>query len=267
MKAKKAFLLIDALLLAALLTSATLLIVTFIRYERDRALYSEAERIAFAADASATPEPSPPMDTAVPAVAAWTPPAETPPITIDFAAITEKGEDVCGWLYSEGTPINYPVVRYSNNSYYLTHAYDGTRSDGGALFVDTRCSKECVEPNIVIYGHRMKNGAMFGSLPKYQRQSYYDEHPVLYFLTPAQNYRVEIFAAWLSDSGGENFPVYFASDSARSNFVASAVEASGFASAAEYRSAAQMLSLVTCAYSDYVADAKFQVNGWLIPIG
>lgn len=269
-KMKRLLLFVDVLLVGVLLVSGTLLAVAVIRYERDRAIYREAQQLAVSAPADAA-SPAPAAPTALPAGDApageWAPPAEKPPITVDFAAIRAEGEDVCGWLYSDGTVINYPVVRYTNNTYYLTHAYDGTRSDGGALFVDARCAKELGDQNIIVYGHHMKNKTMFGSLLEYQKQTYYDAHPVLYLLTPTQNYRVEVFAAWFSDSETEHFPVYFASDAARRQFVLNAMNASGFTAAAEYRSSAQMLTLVTCAYTEYFDDAKFQVNGWLIPIG
>lgn len=266
-KMKRTIAVIDIILVAVLAVAAVMLANAVIDYGKNRALYHEAAAIAVTEE---TPTPGPAAEEA-PAqevqADAWEPPKEKPPVTVDFAAISERGTHVRAWLYSPDTIINYPVVYYSNNDYYLTHAYDGTRSDGGALFFDTRCDKSLTTQNLIVYGHHMKDKSMFGSLLNYQKQDYFNAHPVLYLLTPEQNYRVEVFAAWHCDSSGEHFPVWFESDAVRKQFIQNAENATGYDTDVEFRNQAAILSLVTCSYSEYLDDAKFMVNGYLVPIG
>ena len=66
-----------------------------------------------------------------------------------------------GWIFIEGTEINYPVMQTRNNpDYYLKHSFEKTWSDYGVPYVDEACTVG-ISNNLVIYGHNMKNGSMF----------------------------------------------------------------------------------------------------------
>lgn len=131
------------------------------------------------------------------------PDEEEQTISIDFEQLTAKYPDVVGWLYCEGTPINYPVMQSDDNDYYLRRLPDGTYNTAGSLFADYRCGDIGETNNYIIYGHNMKNGTMFSSLTKYKSQSYYNEHPVLYLFTPEAEYRIELIAGFVSKPTGD----------------------------------------------------------------
>lgn len=122
------------------------------------------------------------------------PKANEPPITIDFDALLNRNKDVIGWLYCPDTVINYPVVQGKSNNQYLRKDLDGKYLVSGTLFADYRNGALNEDANYIIYGHNMKNGTMFFSLAKYKQQAYYDQHPILYYLTPEGNYKLELFA-------------------------------------------------------------------------
>lgn len=117
-----------------------------------------------------------------------------PPITIDFNALLNRNKDVIGWLYCPNTVINYPVVQGANNDQYLRRDLDGKYLVSGTLFADYRNGALDEGANYIIYGHNMRNGTMFSVLAKYKQQSYYDQHPIMYYLTPDGNYKLELFA-------------------------------------------------------------------------
>lgn len=119
-------------------------------------------------------------------------------ITVDFEELLAQYPNAVGWLYCEGTPINYPVMQSDDNDYYLRRLPDGTYNTAGSLFADYRCGKLGESNNYIIYGHNMKNGTMFSCLTKYKSQPYYDEHPVLYLYTPEGNYQIELIAGFVS---------------------------------------------------------------------
>ena len=263
---KARILLIAALSLSSMLIVAlVMLTIVLVNYGRDRKLYNEARTLAVqTVDPMQTLAPSAPS----PEITLSPEPKETPPVVVDFVSVRKEGPNVLGWLYSADTLINYPVVQYGDNSHYLTRDYTGSRSSSGALFFDCRLSKLLVEQNLIIYGHHMKNRSMFGSLLQYQKQSYYDEHPTMYLITPEKNYRIDLFAAEFTNSEQKHFPVWFESEQKRQAFVQMAIANSTFTpNDAAYRTDGQIISLVTCAYSDYIEDAKFQVHGWLTEIG
>lgn len=114
------------------------------------------------------------------------------PITVDFDGLQKKNGDVVGWLYAEGTTINYPVLKGTTNDTYLRHTISGTYNTAGCIFVDFRTVTPAEDTVTLVYGHNMHDGSMFADLLKYSEQSYYNEHPYMWFLTPGCNYRLDL---------------------------------------------------------------------------
>lgn len=106
------------------------------------------------------------------------------------------------WITGEDTPIDYPVMHTDNNEYYLSHLYSGEENRYGALFVDCRNTRLFTDPNTLIYGHNMKNDAMFGSLMGYKEQAYYEEHPTMTLYTPDGDYTIELLSGTLENGDG-----------------------------------------------------------------
>ncbi len=97
----------------------------------------------------------------------------TLPFRVDWDSLAEENPETVGWLYCEGTPLNYPVVQGSDNSFYLTHDFYRKDSDGGALFLDMRNEISFETDHLIIYGHRMKDDSMFGNVADCAEEQYY----------------------------------------------------------------------------------------------
>jgi len=72
--------------------------------------------------------------------------------------------DYAGWIEVPGTGISYPMVRTDSNDDYLRTDFEGKKSEGGTIFIDSRCREGFEGKNTVIYGHRMRDGSMFTDL-------------------------------------------------------------------------------------------------------
>ena len=141
-------------------------------------------------------------------------------LSIDFDALKKESEDVIGWLYSEGTVINYPVVQGDDNSYYLYRLINGVWNVKGSLFADYRCENPFEDFNTIIYGHRMNDGSMFRSLLEYRDEAgYYEEHKVMKLLTPDAEYDVEIFGGATIAATSEMYKTVFASDEEKTAYI------------------------------------------------
>ena len=127
----------------------------------------------------------------------------------NFDALRKKNPDIRAWLYSEGTPINYPVVQGVDNQYYLDHMFNGEYNGKGSLFIDYRCEKPFEEFNTIIYGHRMKDGSMFHELIGYQDRDYFEEHPVMALTTPGRKYDLQIFAVVIIPADSKLYRIRF----------------------------------------------------------
>lgn len=130
------------------------------------------------------------------------------PIEVDFQELKKQNQDIIAWIYSKGTPINYPIVQTKDNLYYLRRTIDGKYNQVGTLFVDYRNSKNFEDTNTIIYGHNMKNETMLGSILNYKIQDYYENHKEMYLLTENKKFVVEVFAGCLISTKSEiyNYP-------------------------------------------------------------
>ena len=134
-------------------------------------------------------------------------PAECP-ITVDFDGLIQKNADVVGWIYSEGTQINYPVLRGEDNSVYLHNMISGEYNPSGSIFMDYRCEPDLSGFNTIIYGHHMKNGSMFASLHEYVDQSYFEDHKNMWYLTPTHVYRLDVISGYSGKAGAEVYTIF-----------------------------------------------------------
>lgn len=82
--------------------------------------------------------------------------------TIDFEKLKETNSDVIAWIEIDGTTINYPVMKTTDNSYYLTNNFYREYDRCGSIFMDYKST--LTDKNIVIYGHNIKRGIMFADL-------------------------------------------------------------------------------------------------------
>lgn len=128
---------------------------------------------------------------------------------INFSKLREINSDIVGWIIIDGTQVNYPIVQGNNNSYYLNHSYDKNYNSYGSIFMDYRSNNDFSDLNTFLYGHYTSNGSMFGELKKYMKKSFYEQHPFFYILTPTENYKVEIFSAYIDDALSDSYNLNF----------------------------------------------------------
>lgn len=93
-------------------------------------------------------------------------------INVNFNGLKEKNSDTIAYLRVRNTNINYPVVKTSNNDYYLTHTFNKTKNSAGWIFMDYRDTLD--SQNIVIYGHNRRDGTMFGQMNKCLKPGWYE---------------------------------------------------------------------------------------------
>ena len=108
---------------------------------------------------------------------------EKPPILAKYETLYKKNKKLIGWLKIDDTNIDYPVMQTVNNEYYLDHNFNQEYDKNGSLFLDKDCNAAFPNTNMIIYGHHMKSGKMFGNLNYYSKESYYKEHPRIQFDT------------------------------------------------------------------------------------
>ena len=196
-------------------------------------------------------------DPAAPAESAEsTDPPVVPPISVDFDGLKAVNPEVVGWIYSEGTIINYPVLRAEDNDKYLHHTMNGSYNDSGSIFMDCRCRSDLSELCTILYGHHMKDGSMFASLHNYTKSEYYDQHPYMWYLSPRGDYRLDLYAGYLDDPDADVYDL-FTDQAALDEFLLHADGRSNFTRKYDMESIEHVMVLSTCAYE--FNDARYLV--------
>ncbi len=164
--------------------------------ELREAYYAQEEPDA----AAETAAPSAPAATSVPAsptAAVYLPQVQYPTnpsrvISSRFAKIRRQNSDIIGWLTIPDL-IDEAVVQ-RDNEYYLRRDYRGYHNTNGAIFLEESCSLSSRPHTLILYGHNMKTGAMFGSLRSYETAAFYHNNPFITFDTMYEDGRYVIFA-------------------------------------------------------------------------
>ncbi len=184
---------------------------------------------------------------------------ENPTLRISpvFYQLQGQNKDIVAWLKIDGLLEEAVVQR--DNTYYLTHNALGQNSVTGALFLDENCDLRTVPTQMVIHGHNMKEGAMFGSLKKYKVKdaSYYRAHPFIDFNTMYENGRYVIFSVAEVDirSGKPDYLPFwhntrFSSVDAFMSYVERAQLLSQFRCNVDVQPGDRLLTLSTCTGTD-----------------
>ena len=178
-----------------------------------------------------------------------------------------QNTDIVGWLEIENTNINYPVLQGADNNYYMTHNYKNEKSKNGSIFLDADYNWDIPSNNLLMYGHNLGNGMMFQELLKYEKESFYQEHPVIRFTTAEEDAEYEIISVFKSrvyyKSEKNVFRYYYfinnESEEEYNEFVKNAKNASLYPIDATASYGDQLITLSTCSY--YVEDGRFVVVG------
>ena len=186
------------------------------------------------------------------------------PISVDFDALLNINPDIKAWLYCPDTKIDYPVVQAMDNAYYLYRLMDGSYNPGGTLFMDFRNMGDFSSRNTVIYGHHMSDGSMLASIVNYQDQAYYDEHPVLFLNTLQGNYRLDIFAGFVTWHDSRVYSFDFESRTEFEEWLGLMRSYSDFSCDIEVGQDDRIVTLSTCTYE--YDNARYVLMAKLVPL-
>ena len=117
---------------------------------------------------------------------------------IDFTSIKNDNNDAVAYLKVNNTNIDYIVVQADDNDYYLSHNFEKKYNIAGWVFADYRNKLDESDKNIIIYGHNVRDGSMFGSLEKVLSQKWYEnkDNYEVTFITENNSYKYQVFSVY-----------------------------------------------------------------------
>lgn len=139
---------------------------------------------------------------------------------VDFETLKSQNEDVFAWFKVNGTNIKYPVVKASDNDYYMNHSFDKTYNSAGWIFMDYK-DEYGVSKNIVLYGHNRKDGSMFGTLSNILTEEWQNnsENYIIPFITETENAEYQVFSVYTVKDEDYYIKTSFNSDSEFKTFI------------------------------------------------
>ena len=117
---------------------------------------------------------------------------------VDFEKLKEINNQIVAYLKVKGTKIEYAVVQAKDNNYYLRRNLDKKYNVGGSIFMDYKNKLDGTDKNIVIYGHNIKDGSMFGTLENILEEEWYnnEENYIIDLTTENEELKYQVFSVY-----------------------------------------------------------------------
>ncbi len=182
-------------------------LITFLHKKEDKDAQDAIRDAALSQSATVTPQPQisePPQATATPTTEPVAPTAEPtatpiPAIVNPYRDYYLANPDMAGWLVVPGTVIDYPIMwTPEDENFYLYRDFKKRDNNNGSLILDTDSALDPLTTNLIIHGHNMKSGAMFGNLTDYEKKSYFEDHKQIILYTPECQRNYEVIAVFRS---------------------------------------------------------------------
>ncbi len=146
---------------------------------------------------------------------------KVPVILQKYQELYVQNQDFIGWLRIEGTNIDYPVMQtMQDETYYLYRDFYKEENQNGCLIMDTNSNVgvgnveqnyengSVPSTNLIIHGHTMKSGEMFGNLDLYADEAYGLKHRIICFDSLYENREYELISVFYSQVFYENEDVF-----------------------------------------------------------
>ena len=166
----------------------------------------------------------------------------------DFEKLKEINTDIVGFIEVDNTNISYPVVKSSDNSYYLNHSYKKEKNNIGSIFLDYRNDLDNLSKNNIIYGHGRLDNTMFGSLNNLLDSNNLDSKESYYITlsTPKSIMTFKIFSVYTIPKEGYYIKTYFSSNKYFKEFLETIMKRSIYNFNTDVNTNDKILTLSTC---------------------
>ena len=185
------------------------------------------------------------------------------PFTYNHQALLNINSQGIGYIYIPSIDCRLPMVQGDDNDYYLTHTFNKEYSANGCLFEDYRINGGLSASQIIIYGHNMRNGAMFGKLKNYQDYSFWNNsgNDVLYIYTGNVIKEYKIFSCYISEAISDTYTFNFPTLESMRDYAVNMKAKSMYDTGVDVSTATQVITLSTCTND---GEQRFIVHGMYV---
>jgi sortase B len=124
--------------------------------------------------------------------------SKEPVIIEKYQDLYNKNSDLVGWI-KIGDIIDYPVMKNNEEGdYYLYRNFKKEESKYGSIYLNNECDLNLKSSISLIYGHNMKDGAMFGKLKRYLDKDFFEQNRIIELDTLYEENQYEVVGVFLS---------------------------------------------------------------------
>lgn len=187
----------------------------------------------------------------------------TIPFKYDHQALLDINSDGLGFLYIPSLDVRLPIAQTTDNDFYLTHTFDKTYNINGCIFEDYRITDKLNANHIILYGHSMNSGAMFGTLSKYKSSYFYnyEGNDVFYIYTEDIIKEYKIFTAYVSEPISDTYTFNFISLDGLRSYANRMKALSLYDTGVNVDKATQVVTLSTCTNN---GKQRFVISGMYV---
>lgn len=178
---------------------------------------------------------------------------ESPIKNKELESLLKINSDTVGWLTVPNTNIDYPVVKTTDNDYYLDHNYEKKYDYNGWVFMHYYNSTHNLDKNTIIFAHnRFYSGIMFGTLNEVTKDTWYNntKENLITFNTLYDNMQFEVFSIYKTSITADYLKTTFDSDLEWNNFIKMIRERSMFQNNVNVGTNDKIITLSTCLDND-----------------
>lgn len=167
---------------------------------------------------------------------------------IDLNVLKQTNPDTVAWIKVNNTNINYPVVQTDNNTYYLSHSFDGSKNSAGWIFADFRSNLNEFEKNTVLYGHGRVDNSIFGSLRNILDEKWYtnEDNHIIELRTAKKTTKWKIFSVYSIPAESYYLTHTFENDKSYNKFLTTLVSRSIYDFGTNLSTDDNIITLSTC---------------------
>jgi len=181
--------------------------------------------------------------------------------------------DLVGWLYIPGTAVNTPIVQSEDNTHYLRSNFFDSNTNYGTAYADSRCLKDTLSSNLVIYGHNMPSGTHFYDVSRYEDIEWYKQHPIIKYSNLTGEYTYLVYAAFYTTAqikyNGNYFFNYILPNmgpKSLGGYIEQIDERAIYKTGIDANSGDKLITLSTCTHS-LDAACGVDLDGRLVVVG
>ena len=176
----------------------------------------------------------------------------------DVNALKAQNPDFIGWIYVPGTDISYPMVQGEDNNEYLRTTFEKTANNAGSIFLDSVIEDGLDAKNPIIYGHNRRDGSMFATLKRFQKQSFFEKYRYIYIFTTEGDRIYEVFSVYVTMPDSDTYTYGFGSEESFLSYIDKVKSQSLYDTGVSVEAQDNIITLSTC--TNRQADTRFVVQ-------